>query len=206
MPSNSKLSSSRSDVDRGRNAFVCCGAVICTIITLAIIIAGIVTFIGYLVIHPRVPYVSVVYAHLDRMEIDRYEGALRLQVIVVIRAINGNHMARAVFSHSNYTLSLDGKDIAQLVAPYFEVGKSSSVDFNYVAQSSPTPLDPEQAGDVEAGLQKDLITFNLKGGARVRWRVGRLGSFGFLCRLDCRLQFHASNLSYVPSSCTSKAK
>ncbi|KAE8661920.1 long-chain-alcohol oxidase FAO4A-like [Hibiscus syriacus] len=206
MPSNSKLLSSRSDEDGGRNVLVWCCAVICTIITLAIIIAGIVTFIGYLVIHPRVPYVSVVYAHLDRMEIDHYQGALGMQVTIVIRANNGNHMAHAGFSHSNYTLSLDGKDIALLQAPDFEVSKNSSVDFNYVAEASPVPLDPEQADEVETGLQKDLIMFNLKGGTRVRWRVGRLGSFRFSCRLDCRLQFHASNLSYIPSSCTSKTK
>ncbi|KAK8480691.1 hypothetical protein V6N13_036130 [Hibiscus sabdariffa] len=206
MPSNSKLSSSRSDGDGGRNALVWCGTIICTMITLAIIIAGIVAFVGYLVIHPRVPYVSVVYAHLDRIQIDHYESALEIQVTIVIRANNGNHMAHADFSDSIYTLSFDRKDIAQLVAPYFEVSKNSSVDFNYVAQASAMPLGPEQAEDMEAGLQKDLITLNLEGGARVRWRVGRLGSFKFSCRLDCRLQFHASNLSYVPSSCTSKAK
>ncbi|KAG4117030.1 hypothetical protein ERO13_D12G203700v2 [Gossypium hirsutum] len=206
MPSNSKLPSSRSARDGRRNALVWCGVIICTLLTLAVIIAGIVIFVGYLVMHPRVPYVSVINAQLDRIQIDHFNGFLEIQVTIIIRARNGNRLAHATFLHSNYTLSFEGEDIAQLVAPAFEVNKNSSVDFNYEVQSSPIPLGPEQADQVEAGFNKDLITFVLKGGARVRWKVGRLGPLEFSCHLDCRLHFHASNLSYVPSSCTSKAK
>ena len=151
------------------------------------------------------PYVSVINAHLDRIQID-YAGVLEIQVTVVIRAQNGNEKAHASFSNSGYTLSLNGEDVAQLVAPPFEVSKNSSVDFNYVVQSSPIPLGPEEAEDVDVALKTDLITFDLKGSARVRWRVGRLGSVGFLCRLTCQLRFHPLNGTYIPSRCTSKAK
>ncbi|XVF13786.1 hypothetical protein REPUB_Repub08aG0237600 [Reevesia pubescens] len=202
MPSNSKLPSFS---ERRTHPLVWCAAIICTILTLAVIIAGIVTFIGYLVIHPRVPYVSVINAHLDRIKID-YTGVLEIQVTIVIRAQNGNKKAHAGFTHSGYTLSLNGEDVAQLVAPGFEVSKNNSVDFNYVVQSLPVPLGPEEAEDVDMALKRDLITFDLKGSARVRWRVGRLGSIKFLCRLDCRLHFHVLNGTYIPSSCTSKAK
>ncbi|XWS38864.1 hypothetical protein CRYUN_Cryun19dG0166700 [Craigia yunnanensis] len=191
--------------ERRTHPLVWCGAIICTILTLAVIIAGIVTFIGYLVIHPRVPYVSVINAHLDRVQID-YAGVLEIQVTVVIRAQNGNEKAHASFSNSGYTLSLNGEDVAQLVAPPFEVSKNSSVDFNYVVQSSPIPLGPEEAEDVDVALKRDLITFDLKGSAKVRWRVGRLGSVGFLCRLTCQLRFHPLNGTYIPSRCSSKAK
>ena len=187
MSSNRKSRFS-SGQERRTHPLVWCAAIICTILTLAVIIAGIVTFIGYLVIHPRVPYVSVINAHLDRIQID-YAGVLEIQVTVVIRAQNGNEKAHASFSNSGYTLSLNGEDVAQLVAPPFEVSKNSSVDFNYVVQSSPIPLGPEEAEDVDVALKTDLITFDLKGSARVRWRVGRLGSVGFLCRLTCQLRF-----------------
>ncbi|XWS62287.1 hypothetical protein CRYUN_Cryun07bG0197300 [Craigia yunnanensis] len=191
--------------ERRTYPLVWCAAIVCTILTLAVIIAGIVTFIGYLVIHPRVPYVSVVNAHLDRIRID-YAGILEIQVTVVIRAQNGNKKAHASFLHSGYILSLNGEDVAQLVAPPFEVSKNSSVDFNYVVQSLPIPLDPEEAEDLDEAMKKDLITFDLKGSARVRWRVGRLGSVKFMCRLNCQLHFHPLNGTYIPSSCTSKAK
>ncbi|OMO93724.1 Late embryogenesis abundant protein, LEA-14 [Corchorus olitorius] len=180
-------------------------AIICTILTLAVIIAGIVTFIGYLVIHPRVPFVSVVGASLDRLLID-YAGILEIQVTVVIRAHNGNENAHASFSESSYFLSLDGKNLAQLVAGPFEVSKNNSVDFNYVAVSKPIPLDPEEAEDVDLSIKNDRITFDLKGGTKARWRVGPLGSVRFSCNLNCQLHFHALNGTYIPSRCTSKAK
>lgn len=194
-----------SGPERRTNPLVWCAAIICTVLTLAVIIAGIVTFIGYLVIHPRVPYVSVIGAHLDRINFD-YAGVLEIQVTIVIRAQNGNEMAHASFKNSSYILSLYGKDVAQLVAPAFDVSKNSSVDFHYVAESRPIPLGPEEAENVDAAFKKDLITFGLKGGSKVRWRVGRFGSFTFLCHLDCQLNFHTSNRTYIPKSCTSKAK
>ncbi|XVE99987.1 hypothetical protein REPUB_Repub03eG0247500 [Reevesia pubescens] len=202
MPSNSKFTPGH---ERRTHPLVWCAAIICTILSIAVIITGIVTFIGYLIIHPRVPYVSVIYGHLDRLQID-YAGVLEIQVTIVIRAQNGNEKAHASFTHSGYTLSLNEEDVANLVAPAFEVSKNSSVDFNYVVQSSPIPLGPEQAEDVDVALKKDLITFDLKGGVKVRWRVGRLGSINFLCRLDCELHFHPLNGTYIPSRCTSKAK
>lgn len=187
------------------NPLVWCAAIVCTILTLAVIIAGIVIFIGYLVIHPRVPYVSVINGSLDRIKVD-YAGVLEIQVTIVIRAQNGNEKAHASFSGSLYTLSLNGEDIAHLVAPSFEVSKNDSRDFNYVVQSLPIPLGPEQAGDVDEALKKDLIKFDLKGSSRVRWRVGRLGSVKFECRLNCQLKFHTLNGTYIPSRCSSKTK
>ncbi|XVE65426.1 hypothetical protein DITRI_Ditri07aG0179400 [Diplodiscus trichospermus] len=191
--------------ERRTHPLVWCAAIICTILTLAVIIAGIVTFIGYLVIHPRVPYISVIDAHLDRILVD-YAGVLEIQVTIVIRAQNGNEKAHASFSDSDFILGLNGEDVAHLVAPPFEVSKKKWVDFNYVVQSSPIPLGPEEAEDVDVALKRDLITFDLKGSARVRWRVGRLGSVRFFCRLSCQLSFHPLNGTYIPSRCTSKAK
>ncbi|XVF52169.1 hypothetical protein PTKIN_Ptkin04bG0243300 [Pterospermum kingtungense] len=206
MPSNSKPHLKfTSDQEQPTGFFVWCVAIFCTIVSLAVIIAGIVIFVGYLVIHPRVPYVSVINASLDRIKID-YAGVLEIQVTIVIRAQNGNEKAHASFSNSRYILSLNGEDIAQLVAPSFDVRKNDSVDFNYVVQSLPIPLDPEQAEDVDEALKRDVITFDLKGSTRVRWRVGRLGSVKFECRLNCQLKFHPSNGTYIPKRCSSKAK
>ncbi|KAK8478680.1 hypothetical protein V6N13_013353 [Hibiscus sabdariffa] len=202
MPSNPRFSSGR---ERRTPLWLWCAAIVCTIITLAVIIAGIVTFIVYIVIHPRVPYVSVIHAHLDPLRLD-YAGVLQIQATIQIRAQNGNEKAHASFSDSNYTLSLNGEDIARLVALPFEVSKNSWVDFNYLVESSPIPLDPEQAENVDMALKHDHITLGLKGSSRVRWRVGRLGSVRFLCHLDCHLHFHPLNGTYIPSRCTSNAK
>ncbi|EOY25388.1 PREDICTED: uncharacterized protein LOC18606926 [Theobroma cacao] len=205
MPKSNVVTQRSIQKERRTHPLVWCAAIICTILIVAVIIAGIVTFIGYLVIHPRVPYISVANAHLDRIQID-YAGVLEIQVTIVVRAQNGNKKAHASFSDSSYILSLNGEDLARLVAGPFEVVKNSSVDFHYVVQSSPIPLDPEQADDVDAALKKDLITFDLKGKTKARWRVGLLGSIKFECHLSCQLHFHVFNGTFIPSRCTSKAK
>lgn len=148
---------------------------------------------------------SVVEAHLDLFQYDE-AGLLETQVTIVIRMRNGNAKAGASFSETSLFLFFDGLKIAQLVADPFEVSKNNSVDFNYVVESRPVPLDPEQQEVVDTSLKKDVVRFDLKGGSRSRWRVGVLGSVKFWCHLDCKLKFRPSNGSYIPSRCSSKAK
>lgn len=49
----------------GTSPFIWCAAIICAIISVVVICGGIVVFVGYMVIHPRVPIISVADAHLD---------------------------------------------------------------------------------------------------------------------------------------------
>ncbi|GKU96004.1 hypothetical protein SLEP1_g9287 [Rubroshorea leprosula] len=186
------------------HCLVWCAAIICAIITFGVIVAGVVTFIGYQVIHPKVPYVSVVDAHLDTIRID-YAGVLEVQATINMRAENGNRKARARFSHLLFHFSLDGVVLAHLVGGPFDVRKNSFVDFHYVAQSTPVALGPEQEELVDTSLKRNLIAFNLKGGAKARWKAGPLGSIKFTSNLDCLLRFHPLNGTYIPSRCTSSA-
>ncbi|KAJ0054457.1 hypothetical protein Pint_02637 [Pistacia integerrima] len=182
------------------------GAIICTIIAIAVIVVGIVVFIGYLVLHPRVPVMSVMDAHLDLFQYD-LAGLLETQITIILNMKNGNQRAHASFSDTSLILSFDGLEIAKLVALPFDVSKNSSLNFHYVVQSNPIPLDPNLQELVDVSLKKDDVKFGLKGSSRARWRVGPLGSVKFWCHLDCQLRFHILNGSYVPSSrCSSKAK
>ncbi|XP_054810269.1 NDR1/HIN1-like protein 12 [Prosopis cineraria] len=180
-------------------------AVICVIIAVAVVIVGLVVFIGYLVIHPRVPVISVTNAHLDLLRND-YAGLMETQITVVVRAQNGNAKAHATFSDIRFNLTFQGQGIAMLVADPFEVPKNSSRDLNYVVQSSSIPLTPDQMERINQAWKQNEIAFDLKGDARTQWRVGPLGSVKFACHLNCRLKFHPMNGSYIPSRCTSKSK
>ncbi|KAM5573819.1 hypothetical protein ABKV19_013383 [Rosa sericea] len=190
---------------RGTHPLVWFAAVICTIISIAVIIAGIVVFVGYMVIHPRVPFIKVTTAHLDKFESDA-TSLLDTAITIVVRAENDNTKAHASFSDTSFTLSFQGMNIAKLVAYPFEVRKNSSVDFNYVVESSSIPLSSEQVDQVDNSLKRDRISFDLKGNVRARWRVGLLGSVRFWGHLNCRLNFHALNGSYIYSPCSSRAK
>ncbi|KAK2661885.1 hypothetical protein Ddye_000459 [Dipteronia dyeriana] len=190
---------------RSTHPLVWCVAILCTIISIAVIIVGIVIFIGYLVIHPRVPVISVVNANLDTILYD-HAGIMETQITIVVRLKNGNEKAHSSVSETKFRLLFDGLPIAILRADPFDVRKNSSIDFNYVVQSNPIPLDPEQQEIVSWALKQDHISFDLKGSARTRWRVGILGSVRFWCHLNCMLHFHPSNGTWIPSRCSSKAK
>jgi hypothetical protein len=170
-----------------------------------VIIAGVVVFVVYLVIHPRVPFISVTSAHLDNIQYDQ-AGQLETQVAIYIRAENDNAKAHSSFSDTSFILSFQGLQIAKLVAGPFDVSKNSSVEFEYVVQSSQIPLDRLRMEEVDQSLKRDQITFDLKGSSRARWRVWLLGSVKFGCRLNCQLKFRPSNGTYTSSRCTSKSK
>lgn len=123
-----------------------------------------------------------------------------------MRAVNGNERAHASFYDWHFVLSLNRMALAHLVAGDFNVGKNHFNEFHYVVQSNPTALGPDDEDVVDLSLQRDLVSLNLNGSARARWRVGLLGSVKFTCLLDCELRFHPRNGTYIPSHCTSKTK
>lgn len=187
------------------NPLVWLVAIICTIMAVAVVVSGIVVFIGYLAIHPRVPIISVTNAHLDLLRND-YAGLLQTQLSIVVTAKNGNAKAHATFSKITFNLSFQGQGIAMLVADPIQVPKNSSKDLRYVIQSSSIPLTPDQMEKVDDSWKRNEIGFDFKGAARTRWKVGPLGSVKFSLHLNCDLKFHPLNGSYIPSKCSSKSK
>ncbi|KAG2707485.1 hypothetical protein I3760_05G149600 [Carya illinoinensis] len=181
-------------------------AIICTILSIAVIITGIVVFVGYMIIRPRVPFISVTSAHLDTIRYDQ-AGLLEIEMAIDIRAENDNAKAHASFSDTSFVLSFDALQIAKLVDGPFDVSKNSSTVFNYVIPSSQIPLDRTRMEQLDFSLKRNEITFDLKGNSRTRWRVGLLGSVKFWCHLNCELRFHTLNGSYISSRrCSSKSK
>jgi len=187
------------------NIFIWLLAILCTIIAIGVVIGGVGVFIGYIVIHPRVPTISIADAHLDLFRND-YAGLLQTQMSIVVMAKNGNFKAHATFSNIKLKLSYQGQGIAFMVADPFDVPKNSSRYLDYVVQSSSIPLTPDQIEDVDDTWKRNIVGFDLKGDARTQWRIGPFGSFKFGCKLECRLKFHPLNGSYIPSRCTSQSK
>ncbi|XP_022874225.1 NDR1/HIN1-like protein 13 [Olea europaea var. sylvestris] len=144
-------------------------AIICAILAVAVIIAGIIFFVGYLVVRPKEPRISVASAQLDTLYFDQ-TSLLTVQVSVVIKAENDNAKVHSSFYDMSLLLSFLGVKMAYLVAEPFDVKANSSVEFNYVPQSSPIPLNPDDAEGVSMSLRQRIITFDLKGKAKTRWR------------------------------------
>ena len=191
--------------EKGTHPFIWCLAIICTLICIAVIITGIAVFIGYMVIHPRIPILSVANATLGTMRYSQ-SGLLETQMTIIIRAENDNIKAHASFSDTAFILSFQGLVIAKLVADPFDVEKNSSIYFGYEVTSDEIPLDSGRMHQVDLSLKKKVITFDFKGNSRTQWRVWLLGSVKFWCHLDCQLRFHTSNGTYINSRCSSKTK
>ncbi|ESQ39657.1 hypothetical protein EUTSA_v10001032mg [Eutrema salsugineum] len=189
----------------GTSPFIWCAAIICAIISIVVIFGGIVVFVGYMVIHPRVPIISVTDAHLDFLKYD-IVGVMQTQLTIIIRSENDNAKAHALFDDTVFALSYEGKTIAYLKQDEFEVDKERSMYAHFLVQSSPIPLNPTMMQAIDYAIKQDVITFELKGGSKTRWRVGPLGSVKFECNLSCELRFRPSDHSYIPSPCTSAHK
>ncbi|CAA3010423.1 NDR1/HIN1-like protein 12 [Olea europaea var. sylvestris] len=179
-------------------------AIICAILAVVVIIAGIVVFIGYLVIRPKVPQISATTAQLNTIYFDQ-ASLLTVQVTILIKAENDNAKAHASFYNTNFALSFHGVKMAYLVAEPFDLRKNSSKEFNYVVQSSPIPLESGYAEIVSWSLRQNVITFELKGNTRTRWRVGLLGSIKFWLHLNCQLHLPINGTAIYPH-CSSRSK
>ncbi|KAK7835075.1 hypothetical protein CFP56_023836 [Quercus suber] len=158
-----------------------------------------------MVIHPRIPILSVANATLGTMRYSQ-SGLLETQMTIIIRAENDNTKAHASFSDTAFILSFQGLVIAKLVADPFDVKKNSSIYFNYEVTSDEIPLDSTRMHQVDLSLKRKVIIFDFKGNSRTQWRVWLLGSVKFWCHLNCQLRFHTSNGTYISSRCSSKSK
>ncbi|XP_019182312.1 PREDICTED: NDR1/HIN1-like protein 12 [Ipomoea nil] len=190
--------------ERRTNPLIWCAALICTILTIAVIITGFAVFVGYLVLRPKVPQMSVRSARLESIDYDM-AGILAVKVSVVITAQNDNARAHASFYKTSYALSFGGVKVAYLNAEPFDVPKNSSRDLYYLVESTPIPLSPEQGETVEAALRRSQVAFDLKGTSRTRWRIWRLGSVKFWLHLDCHLKLPLDRTTLYPK-CTTKSR
>ncbi|XP_058103752.1 uncharacterized protein LOC131247856 [Magnolia sinica] len=178
-------------------------AIFCTVVAIAVIIAGVVIFVGYLAIRPKLPYISITYAHLDRLDYDQ-TGQFSTQITLEITATDENTKAHARFSALNFLLRFHQVAIAELRAEEFDVVKNSTLKLEYVIQSSSIPLEPRAQDEMETSLRQDKISFQLKGETRTRWNVGPVRSVKFWTHLSCQLDFIPSNGSSISPLCSSK--
>lgn len=187
------------------NPIIWCFSIICAILTLLVIIAGIVVFIGYITIRPKVPQVRVTRAQLDTIYFDQ-ASLLMIQATVVVKAENDNTKAHASFYDVRYTLSFQGQDIAILMADPFNVRANQSLELSFLVQSRSIPLSTEEAEAVNLSLRSKVIDLKLKGTSRTRWRVWLVGSVRFWLHLDCQLHLPINRTAIYPPGCSSRSQ
>ncbi|PKA62572.1 hypothetical protein AXF42_Ash012158 [Apostasia shenzhenica] len=180
-------------------------AIVCAALAVSVIIAGIVVFAIYMIYQPKIPYVHITYANLNKLDYDQ-SGLLAVELALTVAAENDNAKAGAEFSDLGFILQFHGIEIAELKADKFDVPKNSSLPLNYLVPSSVIPLDQGAMEEMDSALKQDKVSFSINGQARTRWRVGIFLSVKFLTRLSCQLQFAPSNGSSIGGiGCSSKS-
>ncbi|XP_077234243.1 late embryogenesis abundant protein [Tasmannia lanceolata] len=189
---------------RRTNLLVWVAAIICAIFAVLVIITGLVVFVGYMIIQPRIPYISITYAHLDKLVYNQY-GQMDTEMSINVNAENDNIKAYASFYDLSFILQFHGLPIAELRAEPFDVPKNSTQTLAYRIPSSMIPLNDDAMEAIDNSLKQDKISFHLKGNARTRWKVGVLGSVKFWTHLSCDLAFFPSNGTGIDPDCSSKS-
>lgn len=179
-------------------------AIVCAILAIAVIITGIVVFAIYIIYQPKMPYIKVAYAQLSKLVYDQ-SGLLEIEMVLHLVAENDNKKAHASFSDLSFLLQFHRIDVAELRADPFDVAKNSSLELDYLLQSSPIPLDQATMETMDVALKQGVVSFDLSGHARTRWRVGIFLSVKFRTYLSCELRFFWHNGSAVNLDCSSKS-
>ncbi|KAL8209979.1 hypothetical protein R6Q57_006711 [Mikania cordata] len=187
---------------RRTNPLIWCSAFICAIIATIVIVTGIIIFVGYLAIRPKVPLLYVHAARLDRTLYNQ-AGILSVRLTIIMKAENHNKKAHVSYYNTKLTLGYHGLTIAHLVADPFDLQKNTSQELNYVVESSPIPLDPPEQYLTEQSLGKTkTMPFFLKGTSRTRWRVRPIGSVKFWLHIKCHIQLPINSTAVYPHCST----
>ncbi|CAN4105193.1 unnamed protein product [Withania somnifera] len=191
--------------ERRTNPLIWCVAILCTFVTLVVIITGIVVFIGYMIVRPKVPQMRVTSANMDYFAYDM-SNLLSIKVSIVIHAENDNVKAHATFYESNYTLTFHGMKVAYLRADPFDVPKNSSIPLYYPVESTSIALTPEEGELAEDSLNQKQVVLDLIGSSRTRWRVGLIGSVKFRLHLNCKLKLPLDGSTIYPKYCSTQSR
>ncbi|URE20960.1 hypothetical protein MUK42_10542 [Musa troglodytarum] len=179
-------------------------AIVCAVLAIAVIITGIAVFAIYIIYQPKTPYIKVAYAQLSKL-VYGHSGLLEIEMVLHLVAENDNKKAHASFSDVSCLLRFHRIDVAELRADTFDVAKNSSLELDYLFQSSSIPLDQAAMETMDVALKQGVVSFDLSGHARTRWRVGVFLSVKFWTYLSCELRFFWSNGSAVNLDCSSKS-
>lgn len=177
-------------------------AILCAILTIAVIVTGIAVFVVFMIYQPKMPYIKVAYAHLNQIIYDQL-GLLEIEITLNLEAVNANNKAHTSFSALSFLLQFHDIDVAVLRSNSLEVPKNNSQPLIYHFHSSPIPLDQDAREAMDKALRRGIVPFDLRGHAKTRWKVGIFASVRFWTHISCRLHFFQSNGSTVESGCSS---
>lgn len=180
--------------------------ILCTVLTIGVIVTGATVFAVYLLYKPTTPYLLVSSARLETLAYDQ-SGTIRdLQLALTVLAENSNSRTDATFSRVNLAVGFRGAEVALLRAGTFAVPRRSSFPLRYQVVSAGRQLSPEGMEYMAGALRAGVVPLDLFGKARTTWKVGIFASLQFWTRISCRfLFFYPGNGTAMPIDCRSRS-
>ncbi|KAM0847951.1 hypothetical protein ACQ4PT_054712 [Festuca glaucescens] len=165
--------------------------ILCTLLAVGVLVTGVALFAVYLVYKPKMPYLVVSDAQLGALQYAQQDGTIQyLQLPIAILAENKNSKAGVTFSRVDFALQFHGVDVALLRTPApFLVAPESSLPLQYNVVSAGRTLDSAGMRSMDESLSAGVVSFDLHGKARTRWKVGIFLKVHFWTRISCRLHF-----------------
>jgi hypothetical protein len=161
-------------------------AILGTVLSVGAILAGAAMLAVFLFYKPKMPYLVVSQAQLEKLRYKQDGTIQSLRVSINILAKNNNSNVGASFSGVEIALGFHGADVAHLQAEPFVVPRESSIALQYHVVSAGPVLD---AAGMNESLNIGLVPLTLFGKARTEWKVGIFIKHTFWTRISCRLRF-----------------
>eukprot|EP01018_Ginkgo_biloba_P006245 Gb_30712 [translate_table: standard] len=187
------------------NICVWCSALICSFITILLILLGLAVLVVYLIFHPRLPTFEIVEARLNRISLDPTNYVMNSEIISLAKIANPNHKVDVVYEYINFKLYFHSELIAtQLLEPFGQ--KRGNWSLNVIDMvSSDVELSPEDGGILISAASKNNVAYQLKGTFRTQARFGSIAHIPYWFYADCRLAFGIPpNGSLVSQKCRTR--
>ena len=158
---------------RRTNLVIWCGAILCLIFSLVLIVFGIATLIIYLVVKPRNPVFDIPNANLNSIYFDSPEY-FNGDLTFLANFSNPNHELDVRFEHVDIELYFSDRLIGtQALQPFTQRSRETRLESVHII-SSLVYLPQNLAVELQKQVQSNKVNYNIRGTFKVRANMGLL--------------------------------
>ncbi|XP_031474889.1 uncharacterized protein LOC116247076 [Nymphaea colorata] len=156
---------------RRTNALVWCFAIFCSIFSLLLILAGVITLIVFLAVKPKHPSFDIANASLNSIYIDS-PSLLNGELFILANFTNPNQRINVGFEYLNIELLFHGTLIAARAIKPFEQRSGQSRLQTIQMVSSQVPLPPMLSWELQRQVRNNRIQYEIRGNFKTRAGLG----------------------------------
>ncbi|WOK92023.1 hypothetical protein Cni_G00714 [Canna indica] len=166
-----------------------CGAIVCVILILLLILAGIITLVFFLVIKPRNPSLDLTAASLSSIYLDS-SAYLNGDFSFLANFSNPNRKIDLTFQYLGVDLYFRDRLIAvQALQPFAQRTGESRLESVHMV-SSQVLLPPELALELQQQVKRNSVVYSVRGTFKVKASLG-VGHYSYWVSTRCDIELTA---------------